>query len=50
MMSFIMLPNQHVVTDSNQANQSINRRDRTGDTVSSVCVTNEKDMALQRQI
>ena len=50
MTSLIMLPNQHVVTCSNQANQSMNRRDRTGDTVSSVGVTNEKDMALQRQM
>ena len=46
-----MLLYQHVVTGSKQTNQPEHESDdHAGDTVTSVCVTNEKDMALQRQI
>ena len=47
---FIMISHLHVVTGFNQINQSMNLDDRAGDTVDSVCVTSEKDMALQQQI
>ena len=44
-----MLPQQHVVTGSKQTNQSMHELDdHAGDTVTSMCVTNEKDMALQQ--
>ena len=56
---FIMLPYQHVVTGSSikkkgkkkkKPNHQNKTDDRAGDTVTCVCVTNEKNMALQQQI
>ena len=39
-----------MVTGSTQTNQKLEPDDHAGNTVTSVCVTNEKDMALQQQI
>ena len=48
---FIMLPHRHMVTGFKPTNQPEHESDdRSGDTVTSVCVTDKKDTILQRQI